>query len=395
MAFGIKLQRINYFFFCFVLLELFLCGSGQVIKIGPITLRMINFTIALLYIFVGSNKMNRQLNLYLFIYSLYIVFWFSYSIIFNDYKFVFEDIKPLSYFFLFPFIHYMVIKHNTIDTIISLLRISTLTMAVIYIIYILLVKNDIINYSLFYAFASEHLSDIMFRGSEGELFYKGFVYLPIGFIIFFDEKKYFKSIILLIAIYLTQTRGFYIITIVGLIIHYYTTHTTTIKKIFIVPFFIITIIYLIIISGLFDMGVARSEGDEERMITLYQVAERITLLSSVIGHGFGYGVPIREIHMEMSYLEILHKQGIVGIILWICLYIKIYLFWKNSKKENKRVSNIFFIGLTILYVQSLFNPYINNPMGIGFILLAYYSCYKLSYYYEDSMCNSAVQSKIV
>ena len=388
---SIKLTQCYYIFFYFLISELFLCGSGQILKFGPLTLRMFNFGIALLFslIIAIKHKIPKKTNLYFIFFTYYLVCWGAASIIFNDYKFVLEDLKPLGYFFLFYFVYYMIIECNTIDVTIKILKFSTLFLSVIYLIYVILIKCGIVDFSVIYLFAGE-MSDITFRTENGELFYKGFIFLPIGFLFFWNERKYLYSIILLVAIYFTQTRGFYIITIFGLFLYYCFTYKMKLSNIFIGLFSLIIILFLIDYFGLFEVNERRDDGDMIRILTFQQVIDNMTPFSVIFGHGFGKGVPIREVHMEMSYLEIFHKQGIIGLFMLAYLFFKIYVFWKGVLTSNKQISTLFFIGTCMIYFQSFFNPYINNPMGIGFILLSYFICFKLSKYYENPMCVSVV-----
>lgn len=129
---------------------------------------------------------------------------------------------------------------------------------------------------------------------------------------------------------------------------------------------------------LFEVSEGRESGDELRIQTIYQVIDRITPLSFFIGHGFGNGVPIREVHMEMSYLEIFHKQGIFGLLFWIYFLYSIYRYYKKVDNRYKDIAGAFFIGAILIYVQSLFNPYMNNPIGMSALLLSYFSCRRLS-----------------
>ena len=150
------------------------------------------------------------------------------------------------------------------------------------------------------------------------------------------------------------------------------------SKVFVI--LIVSIICLLLCSyfSLFDMGEGRESGDQLRVLTIEQVVDRITPFSFLFGHGFGNGVPIREVHMEMSYLEIFHKQGIIGLSFWTYLLYSICRYYKQVVGKYRRIAGAFFISASLIYVQSLFNPYLNNPIGMSTVLLAYFSCRRLS-----------------
>ena len=100
------------------------------------------------------------------------------------------------------------------------------------------------------------------------------------------------------------------------------------------------------------------------------------LLSSpaafIIGTGYGTEIAGRVTGIEMSMLDILVEQGIIGLSIWLflCLVViyNFYIAFKNGNKlENHEVSMLAaFIGLLLL---TNINPFINNPIGITFFLI--------------------------
>lgn len=283
---------------------------------------------------------------------------------------------------------------DIINSISKIIRYSTLLIAIIYLVYIVLIKYvGVIDFSVAYYLISEY-SDFMFRGNEGELFYKGFVYLVIGLIFWIKEKKYLCSLLILLAIYYTMTRGFYVITFLCILGYYITLRRFTISTIIFVLFFCSISLLIVNGLGLFDMGENRADGDVIRIMTMQQVFERITPFSFVLGHGFGYGVPIRMVHMENSFLEIFHKQGVLGLFLWGYLLHKIIAFYKRTPSNYKGVSSVYMIGTIGVYVQSLFNPYLINPIGMSFVLLSFVVCNKLSKINESPVCSRSLSTKI-
>ena len=123
----------------------------------------------------------------------------------------------------------------------------------------------------------------------------------------------------------------------------------------------------------------REDGDELRNLALNQVSQSVNALSLLIGHGFGIGVPVRPVHMEISYLEIFHKQGIVGLSFWGFFLIQIIKLGHVANMKGKKLGDFMVITAFMVYLQSFFNPYLNNPIGMGWVLLCYVSCYKLAH----------------
>jgi hypothetical protein len=112
----------------------------------------------------------------------------------------------------------------------------------------------------------------------------------------------------------------------------------------------------------------RDFSDSGRRQQIEEVVDRVTLSSFFIGHGFGVGVPSRPVHMEISYLEIMHKQGLAGMLFWAGL---LYLLFKKYRAaETTPWRDAFFCGAVFVFFQSLTNQYMNNPIGLAMIMLA-------------------------
>ena len=153
------------------------------------------------YIMIKGSIDKIILGLFCF-FLLTIVVSTTFGIINNaELNLLFEDIKPLLYFMSILYLH-QVITYDNIPKIIRIIKISGLILAVAYIILIILLK--------FYSFISTS-KEVMFRGSEGLFFYKGFLYLNIAFFFYFFSKSAKSKLIsffVATAIVLTLTRGF-------------------------------------------------------------------------------------------------------------------------------------------------------------------------------------------
>lgn len=353
--------------------ELLLCGSGQVIKFGPITARMLLFVLCIfvycIYIVKYSPKFSRT-DITLF---CLLTIWFlcsaSIGLISNaPNEMIIEDMKPVSYFFILPFLILTINSPKVVTIINKLCRNIPLLMAIVYIVYLIVMKTlGIVAFEETYELASSE-SDIRFRGESGEVFYKGFIYLPIGLIFWIKEKKPLNCILIVTAIFYTLTRGFYVISLLGVFLYILYKAPNDKIRILILFWSLIGVLTIISLMTQVDLG-DRTEGDKLRITTLRQVGNAVNGFSFWFGHGFGNGVPIRPLHMENSYLHIFHKSGLLGILIW--LYLLFCVIRNYLMSSDKDITVIYLIGTIMIYVQSLFNPYITNSMGIGFVLISY------------------------
>ncbi|MCZ6899232.1 MAG: hypothetical protein O7F74_03245 [Bacteroidetes bacterium] len=108
-----------------------------------------------------------------------------------------------------------------------------------------------------------------------------------------------------------------------------------------------------------------------RVAQTEQVIREIDTYSIIWGHGFGKGVPVRPVHMEISYLEIFHKQGVIGLFFYAFLFIlMLNLYNRAVRKDNGYLAKPFFLSSIFVFAQSVTNPYVNNPIGMSMVLLS-------------------------
>jgi len=69
---------------------------------------------------------------------------------------------------------------------------------------------------------------------------------------------------------------------------------------------------------------------------------------------------------EWGWLDIWLKLGLVGTLVYLALLFQpMYLFFKEKKQSILEASLI--IGLFVLMIINFFTPYLNHPLGIGFL----------------------------
>jgi len=362
--------------FVFSLLELFLLGSGRLLEIGSLTVRMILFMIMLLLsiaVVLYTQRIEKNI-VFLLLSFLVLVSISTLNGLVNiaDMSMVLEDLKPLFFIFMLLPFSLFIKTEKDIDLIVKLIKFSSLLMSVLYLVFLVIMYFGLLDFTKVYLFLSGKAGEFFFRGDSNDnasFFYKGFLYLNIGFIFYiFSKNKYnkFFAFILLIAILLTFTRGFLLALFASFSFFYMLDLKN--KKSFLLLIFIFFIGILLapqIIEFLGD----RSKSDSIRFIQIEQVFESITPLSFFIGHGFGIGVPIREMHMEIAYLEIFHKQGILGLLFWLSILSLIVAIYKKINSKNY-VVKAFLVSTFFVYVQSATNPFLNNPIGMTVVLLS-------------------------
>jgi hypothetical protein len=356
-----------------ILYELVIGGSGHYLEVGPVTVRMLLYFFAILvsilyYSFKGVIKKDVIfIILALTFTSLFssVVGYVNGASIGN----ILEDFKPLSFFYILLFFSLVIKNVEDIKEICLIIKRGSLVLGVVYIVVILLLLLGFLDFGTFYARQSE-IGEVAFR-NDTLFFYKGFIYLCVGFFFFLLSKGRFKNSALLFlfsCIVLTLTRGFILFTVLITIYYVFFINKNVLFKWII---FIIGIIgVLILIPMLLDTLGDKSDSDTVRYDQVDQVISAINPLSFIIGHGFGVGVPIRPDHMELSFLEVFHKQGIIGVCFWLGIFFYIFIMYYNIKnKKYKELALPFWLSVVFVILQSATNPYMNNPIGLTIILI--------------------------
>lgn len=380
----------KYFrYFCYVMLfELFLLGSGQDLPLaGGLTLRWLNFFIgvgASVYMFVRSDDFPKSILAFILVYTAQLLIGWMLAFVFDsEMAYLMVDFKPLLYFYIVLFFYYMMTSELMIKRVVDILLLCVKIMTVLYLIYMTL--TDVLG---LFSMTGENYHSVddsgsfMFRGVGSSLFYKGFVYLPIGALGFFWRKQYVWMALSILAIYFTYTRGLYVLLAFGLLAFYLKTHEVNIFKIVGLMLVVLLLYEVAEVLEIFQFDDTylenREESDSVRLITIDQVFDRITWWSLLVGHGFGQGVPERPAHMEISYLDIFHHQGLFGLAFWVALFIAILKYGNSVVGKFKEEAAFFMTAAMMIFLQSCFNPYINNSIGMSITLLAFVICYRLS-----------------
>jgi hypothetical protein len=352
--------------------EIVIGGGGRFFEFGSLTLRMILFLIALLStLTVLTFKKRISVTISTITGLFFLVSVVSISIGWLNgasFALIFEDIKPLSFFLILPFFSCTVKTYSEIEILRKIIIMGAIFLAISYLLTITLIVTGYLDFASFYDSQYE-IGEIFFRGGPF-FFYKGFLYLCIGFFFILLSKiryKIFFLILLFSCICLTLTRGFIIFTsLISMCYVFFINKNKFTKFAWII---LISIGSLWMATTLLDSIGDRSESDTTRFIQFDQVFSSISPLSFFVGHGFGVGINERPVHMENSFLEIFHKQGLMGLLFWFSVLF--YIFWNYANikiKQNKEIVLPFLLSVVFVFFQSLTNPFLNNPIGLAIIV---------------------------
>jgi hypothetical protein len=385
--------------FLVTLTELVIGGGGRFFAIGPVSLRMVLFGMCLitsLTLLVREKIFPKELTILIALFTATLLVALVVGISNGaSRQFWWEDIKPLSYFFILPFFFYAVHDdHRLINDSAKVFRTSAVFLACSFIVTLSLIHSGIVPFLQFYYWIID-TQELFFRG-EKTFFYKGFLYLCIGLIFWIFSKnrlKIFFIVFISFAIVLSLTRGFiFALSVTAIVYHLIKSQlkraVTFSALALVVILFSNTIIekLSVTLDRIQNPVAANSAGsnsstthntkllgdrnfsDAGRFQQFTEVMSQVTLPSLFIGHGFGIGIPARPIHMEISYLEIFHKQGLLGLLFYGFLFMSV--FRKYFRSNRSALADAFFCAAIFVFFQSLTNQFVNNPIGMSMVLLA-------------------------
>lgn len=225
--------------------------------------------------------------------------------------------------------------------------------------------------------------------SGNYFFLNSFVYYLVGFWLSVYVKQKFNSVFILlfiIGIIITGQRGM-ILSFSAAYIFYRFRNGFSAKSFF--NFLLVIGCLLILTIFFYDNVVTRDfqGSDDVRMQTAEQVLQSLSWFSLIFGSGIGVGVPIRPIHMENFWLEIFHKQGLLGMM---CQLVILIPFFKCTFKNYAFSSSLgaWYYGLFSILLLSMTNPYYGNYYG--YILLLIFTGYYIGENYETRLRNRTI-----
>jgi hypothetical protein len=387
-------SKASLIIFKIQVLELILGGGGRLAAVGPVSLRMVLYGLAIICTvvhFERGRRIPRSLLMLMIIFSASLALAVIVGLL-NESSalLIWEDIKPLSFFYALPFFYFSITDLRVAADVDRLIRFGGIMLASLFILSLVLIHTGVIPCLSFYDTVID-TEEFFFRG-ELSFTFKGFLYLGIAFI-FVDQAggRTWIKVLLLLAIVLTVTRGFWAAMALTYAIYYFIVAERQVlrRTAFASSLACALLFVLIVFFGGYAIAGAsrvvsimhtgekrelssrlmgdREYSDDLRMSQLRSVAERVSPGSVLIGHGFGQGIPERPVHMEIAYLEIFHKQGIAGLAVWGYFF---FLIWTLFRRERNVPDGFpFFLASVFVAIQSAFNQYMNNPIGLSMIML--------------------------
>ena len=217
LLYKIKQKSLLKNFLAILLLEVVVGGGGRFTEIGGLSLKIIFFTIAIVISLLSVRKIKNDILLKILFFLLLLLSIATCIGITTGAKttLIFSDVSPLLFFFIIPFFSLVINDYNDIIYVVKIIKLGTSILAFLYLLLLILLYREIIDFTQFYAWGNAR-GEIFFRPGSYMFFYKGFLYLCIGFFFHMITIRSLKDKVITALIYLsivlTLSRGLILMT---------------------------------------------------------------------------------------------------------------------------------------------------------------------------------------
>lgn len=372
--------------FYVMLTELVVGGGGRTFAMGPVTLRMLIFAASLL-VWIGASlgTVGRRDGQGI---ALFLVATFFVSLIpgltvdlarGSELSSVSAELQPLLFILSAPFIAMAIKNVEMVRRSSAIIIYGGLIVAATTILMMASIYFGIFGFLRLYIWSSDS-GELFFRTSS-TFFYKGHFFVALSIIFCVVLRPIFwKSMcfILVVSLVLSMTRGLYLAVIVSIGLSFVTTRRTFAIFITVMAGLFITILYgNFIVDVVFDPN--RNVSMEVRSRDIAYFMANFDYNTILLGDGAGTLLNGRK-GIENSFLWSLWRFGLLGLIFWIAPF---FISLKYFKKipfgdKNHQIASAFFYGVVMLYVVTIFNPFINNSIGLLYLITAIFALRRLS-----------------
>jgi hypothetical protein len=211
----------------------------------------------------------------------------------------------------------------------------------------------------------------------GLLYYKGFVYLGVGTVFLLAQRTRYSmplAIFVFAAVVLTLTRGFILSSaLTVLILLFYQRRWGA----FTVGVFVMltTAVAMWALLPAIDTSVSDNWdiSNNQRLDDMSFISSHLTAPGLFFGEGFGSLINERTI-IENTFLWALWKFGIAGVLFWTMpLILCARYFVRIPNRATNGLACGFFFGTVYIYIETITNPFLNNPIGLVFVMLSIFA----------------------
>ena len=372
------MQRIGAVLLVVIVFEVSFGGGGRLIDTGFLSPRMVLFGLGLAYTAVMLLR-GERLPRYVLLFSAFFVALSCLSAVRSiseghSIGAAFLDFKPLAYFFLLPFFAVAIRTTGDLRKVGTVLRISSVALALSYLLIMAVWKSGLLTIEEMYGWLNpghDPRREFYFR-REVTFYFKAVLYLGVGVLFFAAQHRRTSdalAALLLVAIAVTMTRGVWLAVFIVLAAWIFFSSDDRLKGA--LRGAGLLAIGIVGVVGITFMLPSAAVSDSVRVADL-KLAGETTLEWEALLAGYGFGAKVfgRQA-IELTYINILYKQGIAGLLFWLVPLA--YVAWgvRNMGEPGARLLAMpFLMATAFVYLVSVTNPFLTTPIGLTVLMIA-------------------------
>lgn len=380
--------------FVATLYELFLGGGGRLITFGGIPIRMLLFGLCLLAYALQIQEKKMTISeaktnavaislvlLYLFVHTIGSINGLARG---TSVSSVIVEVQQSFFWVIAPFFALQINSQEKVHKISKILVRSGLMLSCFYLSISALIMLNILDYTSVMVYLS-NTGDFFFK-IPPYFTYKSFIYVGIAALFIFIRKPKRANIMLaipFIAIALILSRGLILSLTVTILIASLLIKKNNLPTLFFM-FFISSLISLYFLnrdpdSTITDLLLLWDKSSSVRIDDMTYMIKNLDLVTFFIGSGFGPLINDRQA-IENTYLWAIWRIGFLGFLFWLIpLYSCIRYFIRIPRSSPNYLEGLsYLMGTIFIYINTATNPYLNNPIGLSFVILSVFSLRLLS-----------------
>jgi hypothetical protein len=386
-----------------VLLDLALGGNGYLIQVGGFRLREIFYVVCLAWValrlvLIDPVRLDPTIVGTTFVFVAITALdaaigYFGGS----QPSAILAELKPLSYFPMLLFFAVTIRKREDVSLAACSLMACGFVVGLIYLMILLGAAVGLVGYVDVFQFL-QRSDEFIFRHNPNGPFvgflYKGAFYTCVAAIfLLFDPFRTTKllAVIAVIAIAMTVTRGLggalLLSLVAGVAMNRNWRRTPLLigYAVLLVAVLFVAVrseTALLIASGDLGQGtgtgpVTSRPGDAQRMEDIGFVFRHSSLSTALVGHGLGAPIGTRN-RIELTYLEIFYKQGLLGLALWVFFLAYSFVLYLRVPAETRQFGLAFLLSTFFVAVATASNTFMTGSIGMAVIFIVAASLLALS-----------------
>jgi hypothetical protein len=372
--------------FAVVSLDLFLGGGGRLLEFGPFTLRMALFGLALAVSVVvlvarpgGLAAMDAPERIALGLVAAFVATHAGPIAIGafsgHDPVDIATDIKPLVFVAIAPFFAICLKTPADVRDAARLAMLAGLILAAAYLAIWAGLTTRLLDFGVVYPLLND-TGEFFFRG-ESFFFYKGFLYLGVSLVFLLAERRPIAlalALLVTVALVLTLTRGFLVSTSIAVMVLLGLRDRRVLVAA--LPMILVAAFIVLVWLPTMDEGylAQRETSNAIRQGDWSFFLDNATPATLLVGQGFGAEFNGRQL-FENTMLWLVWKAGLPGLAFWLAPFV-LATWWfavAFRSPEHGLGAAAWWCCVLLVYVQTMTNPFLNNPIGMSIVLMAVFS----------------------